>query len=1475
MTPKIMVKRERSLRDEINRLVSQTAATINTAGLTGIDMDETLTAIRAAAEQSVECEPIKHLIAQKIHDAQQWIALLGTMLDEVQVLEARRRRQDGFGYEWWQQHTALIHSAFAQDARRGTRAWLDAYARALAAGEIALCERLVGELSPRADADLIETFRAGTTALVEDKFPDALDMLDHLIRELSVQTTAPVADERDEKSGERTTENAEGAGGAEAANESSDYDARTADYIVPLKIFEGRVYLERVGAPKQALKRFEGARDLAPRTGQPYAALANYYQAQGQPERAEELADTAIKLSPDAPDGYVALGAWAESQGRREEAAEFYARAVEKVWNEKDPYAALSRLLAPMPAELCFALARRLLREGYPEDALMIVEQSATLKRLEDEASAKATAYELQGDAFAALGRPKEEVAEHYFKAGQHCYWYNEPQLSRRLLTRANEINPDHLPTYWYLLDATRSINIPQGDSPPDEKLIAECFDVWEKGARISLPDADHSWVYISLALLCEQQAQLPPQFEQLSTSWKALVYLERAIVRESQEVLRWAMLARFYRYLSLEANARYATGKALGLNANDVTAMVEQATTMLNAGELEECKELAWKLRDTDQKVWAEIVNAYFLLVKGQYEEATELLNAILESAPDEFTSHELRALCHQLRGDHTRAREDYEALIAISEKQPYQYSHPDFRLTVGWAKYMLGETEQAEQIYRPLIGNPLKAGAALRGLGLCRLARSNGKDGEDELRELKAGLRDLSRGIARAVNVRELDELSKFNLDDLAHSAAAWTADTRKRETLARLGRRIGRRRRQFVPPPSAGEQLDQLSLEMSRSPVADEADITAKVAVAAGRARLHVAKEEWVAAGSIYREMRSLSALFPEADVGLELCVEKLRAEGERSSGKFDYAGSVGFFEQALEFEQHLTRPAESAVLRQRLGDLYLKQNRYREALALYEKLAALPLRFASSLALRKAPRLLKNVPAPLQALLQNSPAVLRLVENLADKAPKWFDRLTGAGDEAKDGDAANLRRLADLHSRLGYTRFNLGDTDDAQAHFALALQLYRLTDSPDGSDPGAMLGTACRALPADATRFWALDAAWEALQRDTRVPEDFRHDLGRARTALAGCLSDLYGFADDTPPGGRSLPYSAPITIELGDALTPEDTTLGSPLFMTYIPEMRGRVKQEMGVEVPGVLARDAAALPPDGYWILLADVPLATGSIPPGTCFCFKTESQLRESGLADDALTEAVHPLTGETGCWVRRERVPPAADYPAPRCDDHLLFIVNHLEAVLRRNAADYMGVQEVENLIQTWKMEQKDADLTLAEIVSADLTAKLRFGRVLRLLLAESVPVTDLREILEAAVESDSRDDVFKAVRDVRLRLRRRLPGNSLRAARRELPAEIEDPLDQWLKHDNGKTFFAISPEATRNFLNAVRALVNPANDHEVLVVRSADLRPFIRRMVEVEFPSLMVIACDELIAADGAADAGDALPPMSGTT
>jgi len=93
----------------------------------------------------------------------------------------------------------------------------------------------------------------------------------------------------------------------------------------------------------------------------------------------------------------------------------------------------------------------------------------------------------------------------------------------------------------------------------------------------------------------------------------------------------------------------------------------------------------------------------------------------------------------------------------------------------------------------------------------------------------------------------------------------------------------------------------------------------------------------------------------------------------------------------------------------------------------------------------------------------------------------------------------------------------------------------------------------------------------------------------------------------------------------------------------------------------------------------------------------------------------------------------------------------------------------------------------------------------------------------------------------------------LRLRLPGAGTHTTLHRLGDRLEQRIEQAVARDNGHFVLALDPVDCQAMLSAVREQVGESP--RALVVRDRTLRPFVRKLVELEFPDLSVLAAEEL--------------------
>jgi type III secretory pathway component EscV len=331
---------------------------------------------------------------------------------------------------------------------------------------------------------------------------------------------------------------------------------------------------------------------------------------------------------------------------------------------------------------------------------------------------------------------------------------------------------------------------------------------------------------------------------------------------------------------------------------------------------------------------------------------------------------------------------------------------------------------------------------------------------------------------------------------------------------------------------------------------------------------------------------------------------------------------------------------------------------------------------------------------------------------------------------------------------------------------------------------------------------------------------------------------------------------------PVILEIGAELIPyvDSEKDGGKFLFKDIPAMRERTQSALGMKMPGVRARGLYSGPANStaFQIQVDEVIVRVGHAYPSMKFCPASCEKLDSLGIPLSPLKPA-SGLPGASGAWV------PSDQWEALVRNGLELwtvpeFLIAQLEAVLLQNAAVLLGVQEVEAMLSDW--QSKEGGMPLIQEALPGARPRLRFARLLRALVSEQVPVSSWQDILDV-VRQTGVDDREKALREIRLRLKAALTGGV-----RVKPLIVPMVWEDWVVRDNGRVRFMATAADTHALIVQVRAWMKTPDPPNVLVTQSWELRRFVRRLIETEFPRLRVLTQDELPVA-GTAAAGHDLP------
>jgi type III secretion protein V len=184
-------------------------------------------------------------------------------------------------------------------------------------------------------------------------------------------------------------------------------------------------------------------------------------------------------------------------------------------------------------------------------------------------------------------------------------------------------------------------------------------------------------------------------------------------------------------------------------------------------------------------------------------------------------------------------------------------------------------------------------------------------------------------------------------------------------------------------------------------------------------------------------------------------------------------------------------------------------------------------------------------------------------------------------------------------------------------------------------------------------------------------------------------------------------------------------------------------------------------------------------------------------------------------------------------------------------MEAVIQKNLSDFIGHQEVLNLLAAEDRTAYDQVVSSPEMLTP-------LTQLLNSFVAEEVPIKDLDVIFKqfTALSSDG-INLTAMVEQLRSlpEILPKLPGNNEQHSFYQLGQKFEAEINESIITDHGQPFLAMEPTECQEALYAVRDVV-ASQTHVALLTEKSELRPFVRKLIELEFPNIPVLSRQELL-------------------
>jgi flagellar biosynthesis protein FlhA len=354
----------------------------------------------------------------------------------------------------------------------------------------------------------------------------------------------------------------------------------------------------------------------------------------------------------------------------------------------------------------------------------------------------------------------------------------------------------------------------------------------------------------------------------------------------------------------------------------------------------------------------------------------------------------------------------------------------------------------------------------------------------------------------------------------------------------------------------------------------------------------------------------------------------------------------------------------------------------------------------------------------------------------------------------------------------------------------------------------------------------------------------------------RAAEALVLSPIASDAVEAPAAPdpmQDLLQIDPIELEVGYALIPLiDEGQGGDL-LERISLLRKQAALELGILVPPIRIRDDIRLPANEYVIKLRGSEVARAEVLPRFMMALNTGGVVAEIDGMD-----TIDPSFGMPARWVAASRRAEAEALGYVVVEPTTV-VATHLLETLKGSAAELLGRQEVQEMVETLK---KTHPALVEEIIPGKVSLSV-LHRVLQRLLRERVPIRDLVTILEAigdgAEATKDPEALTEVVRKSLTNVIARLFADQTGTVRGiTIGARLESALFGLFSPRNSQANAPVlTPESLAAMLRDLNHLATTyaVDGRPLPLITPPSLRVGVRRLIEPVLPSLPVISLAEL--------------------
>ncbi|HEU4652637.1 MAG TPA: type III secretion system export apparatus subunit SctV [Steroidobacteraceae bacterium] len=298
----------------------------------------------------------------------------------------------------------------------------------------------------------------------------------------------------------------------------------------------------------------------------------------------------------------------------------------------------------------------------------------------------------------------------------------------------------------------------------------------------------------------------------------------------------------------------------------------------------------------------------------------------------------------------------------------------------------------------------------------------------------------------------------------------------------------------------------------------------------------------------------------------------------------------------------------------------------------------------------------------------------------------------------------------------------------------------------------------------------------------------------------------------------------------------------------------LAKVRRSINVDLGVPFPGILMQPSDALAEGHYRICINEVPIGDGEIKIGHVLARCPSDELDRAGIPWNSAMGAAARM----GYWVSNEHAHQLAETRLPVLSLERV-LGEHLGTVLQHECSEFMGIQETQLLLKRLAAEHPDLERELQRAVPLP-----RLTEVLRRLVGERISIRNLRAIAHSLIDWAPREkDTVMLTEYVRTSLFKYISFRFARGAQTLAAVVLHPTLEEHLRKSIRQTaagsMLMLDPSATSQLTKQIVSAVSKSSRHDAgtppVLLTSLELRPYIRKLTELELRDVPVLSYQEL--------------------